>query len=306
VRTPATEPYRSPALTRPVEWVTLRSVRLLLYIAVSALLVGALGCQSRPPEQKPIWEDVKIGDIASTTGKPRRAQFLVTATIDIYSLDLPAANVEKLDSLWNVLSSKSIWMSSYKAFRENSLRVRSGRIENWRQIQSLLTEAGAQVASTTTLMLNDSDPTDWPLVNLPTARAISFIDESLLEQKANLGPGQFVLRLRTEPIPGLRGVRKLVAYPVHKPPLGSAIPELQEKLKESEFIFSAACFGFQMGPGDLIVLAPDQYTGEQLSLGGLLFNKAERMVFLNPATRQVPTQEPAVRVFIIVCTGIKD
>ena len=281
-------------------------VRLSYIMVLLALLASGAGCQPEPPKEKPIQDGVKIRDIAPKASAARQAQFLVTAAIDVHAFDLPAENVGKLDDLWEALSTKSIWMTSYNAFRQNSFRVRSGRIEAWQRIVDLLVKAGAQNVGTATLMVNDDDPTDWPVLNSPGPGAVSFIDEGLLPQKVNLGPGRLVLRLRTEPVPGVRGVRKLIAYPVHSLPVSSAIRELQEKLKENDFTFKSAAFAAQMGPGDLIVLAPGEYTGERLSLGGLFFNKAEPVMFFNPASQQLPKQGPAVRVLILVCMGIKD
>jgi hypothetical protein len=197
-------------------------------------------------------------------------------------------------------------MTHYDSFRQNSFRVRSGRFEAWQRILDLLAQAGAQKVGVATLMVSDDDSTDWLIVSSPSPGTVSFVDEALLPQKANLGPGRLVLRLRAEPVPGVRGVRRLIAYPAHSSFLTSAIPKLQEKLTESDFVFDSAAFAAQMGRGDLVVLAPVEYTGERFTLGGLFFNKAEPVTFLDPARRQLPQQKPAVRVLILVCTGIRD
>jgi hypothetical protein len=278
----------------------------LSYIAAMIVLVVGAGCPPQSPKDEPITDGVKIGDLAPKTGAPRRADFLAAAAIDVYVFDLPARNVDQLTDLWETLSTKSLWMTSYDSFRRNFFRVRSGRVEAWKQILDLLAKAGAQKVGTATLIVNDKDPTDWPLVNTPAGSTLSFFDENSLEQTITLPSGQLVLRLQAEPVPGVRGVRKLIVYPAHNLSLSSAIPELQKKLKENEFAFHSAAFAAQMAPGDLVVLAPTEYTGERLSLGGLFFNKAEPVTFLDPAAKQLPTQEPAVRVLILVCAGIKD
>jgi hypothetical protein len=270
------------------------------------VLIGGAGCPPQPPTEKPTAESIKIGDIAPKAGAARKPQFLTTAAIDVHTFDLPAENVGKLDDLWEILSTKSIWMTSYNAFRQNSFRVRSGRIEAWQRIADLLTKAGAQRIGTSTLMVNDTDPTDWSIMSSPSPGTISFADESLLRQEVNLGAGRLVLRLRTEPIPGVRGVRRLIAYPAHSLPVSSGIPELQAQIKQNEFTFSAAAFAAQMGPGDLLVLAPTEYTGERLTLGGLFFNKPEPVTFIDATTRQFVKQGPAVRILVLVCMGIKD
>jgi hypothetical protein len=269
-------------------------------------LLGGAGCEPKPPVEEPNARTVKIGDLAPKTAQSRQAQFLATVVIDVHAFDLPADNVGKLDDLWETLSAKSLWMTSYDAFRRNSFRVRSGRIEAWQRILDLLAKAGAQKVGVSTLMVNDNDSTDRPILGLPPLAAISFFDEASLPQKVVLGPGPLVLRLRTELVSGMRGVRKLIVYPAYGAPISSGVPRLQEKEREREFTFSSAAFAAQMGKGDLFVLAPTEYTGERLTLGGLVFNKAEPVTFIDPAKREPAKQKPAVRVLIFVCMGIRD
>jgi hypothetical protein len=268
------------------------------------LLFAGAGCTPQPPKEKPAAENIRLGDLAPKNSPSRQARISTAATIEIHTFDLPAENVGRLDDLWEALSTKSIWMTNYNSFRQNSFRVRSGRIEAWQKILDFLTKAGAQKVGVATLTVNDKDPTDWPIANSPPM--ISFVDEAALRQKINVGLGQLALRLQTEPVPGVRGVRKLIAYPVHAIPMSSAIPKLQAKIKEGEFIFNSVAFAAQMSLGDLLVLAPGEYTGERLTLGGLFFNKAEPVAFRDPAARQLPKRGPAVRVWVLVCAGVQD
>jgi hypothetical protein len=61
-----------------------------------------------------------------------------------------------------------------------------------------------------------------------------------------------------------------------------------------------------MAPGDLLVLAPDSFSNETLSLGGRFFNRPEPVLFFDPETKQPPQRKPAVRIFVIFCTRIND
>jgi hypothetical protein len=115
-----------------------------------------------------------------------------------------------------------------------------------------------------------------------------------------------VLRLRPEPLPWGNGARKIIAYPTFTLALTSAIAELQEQAKRHEFYFAPAAFAAPMGPGDLLVLGPDEHTSERISLGGLFFNPPEGRLFVDPEGAAPPQRKPAVRVYVMICTAIRD
>jgi hypothetical protein len=176
----------------------------------------------------------------------------------------------------------------------------------WQRVQSLLAEAGAKGAGTTSLLLSEDEPADLPIADVPSARPISFVGMDLSPQIANVTMGVLNLRLRAEPVPGARGVRKIVAYPVHSLPISIGIPELDATARQQEFYFGAAAFATQMSPGDLVLLAPDRYIPERSSLGGLFFTRAVGSVFTDPAGRTPPERKPTVRVFVLICTRMSE
>jgi len=254
-----------------------------------------------------IWAGVKIGDLAPLpSDRLPQPQFLGTVNMSVYLMELPADSVDRLDDVWQVLSPGTIRMNSYTAFSDNSFRVLFGRMETWDKIQELFAQAGGQQAATMSLVVPDNDTTDLPIARLPVARRITFIGNNLSKQTVNVGPGLLTLRLRAEPIPGARGVRKVIAYPVHTLPVAGTIPELQLRARQQEFYFAPAAFALQMGPGDFVVLGPDEYSGERATLGGLFFNNPEGTLFFNPSKRTPPQHKRGVRVYILVCTGISD
>lgn len=282
-------------------------VRTGLYIAIwSGVLLGTPGCDAPPPTTEPTRRQVKIGDLGPRSPDQPRAIIMGTVNFDVYALDLPADNLDELSSVWQVLSAKPIRTNSYTAFRENGFRVRYGRLRMWKRVQSLLAEAGARGAGTTSLLLSEDTPADLPIADVPAARPISFVGTDLSQQIANVSPGILTLRLRAEPVPGARGVRKIIAYPVHSLPVFVTVPELQATARQREFYFGAAAFATQMSPGDLVLLAPDHYTGERGTLGGLFFNKPVGTIFIDPSQRKPPERKPTVRVFVLICTRISE
>jgi hypothetical protein len=279
----------------------------VLTVAILILwLSGGTGCTTAPKEEQ-IWK-IKMGDLAPTVRENDQAQarFLATVQMEVRVFELPGENVEKLDDLWRLLSPKSVYMTSYNAFTENSFRAKSGRIEAWDKIQQTLTEVNAQRMATVSLAVPDNDNSDVPITDLPTGKVIEFAGNDLSSQTVNVGAGSLVLRLRAEPIPWIRGVRKIIAYPTYTLPTASPIEQLSAIARKREFYFPSAAFAAQMGPGDLVVLGPSQFTGEQLSLGGLFFNNPQGRLFFDSAKTSPPEQKPAARVYFLVCRSISD
>jgi len=271
-------------------------------------LAGLAGCADAPKEERQIWQGVKIGDVAPTAkGKNReKVKFLATVQMEVRAFELPGENVDQLDDLWRQLSPKLVFMTSYNAFTDNSFRVKSGRIEMWEKIQKTLTAAGAQMTATLSLAVPDNDTTDLPIADLTAGRTIAFMGNNLASQTVNVGPGSLVLRLRAEPMPWAPGVRKIIAYPTYALPTSAAIPQLHLLARKNEFYFAPAAFAAQMGPGDLVVLGPDTYTGEQLTLGGLFFNNLQGRLFFDPAKSDPPQFKPGARIYVLICRGISD
>lgn len=286
-------------------WYAGHMARTLCVALVSlGLFLGSTGCKSKPKEQQ-IWEQVKIGDLAPRDKLPA-PQFFSTVHLEVQILDLPADRVDRLDSLWSILSAEPIKLISYNAFRGNAFRMRYGRTDAWPRIQSLLIEAGAQKASTVSIVLPVNDSSDLAVAQVPMSREITFVGNNLVKQTVHVEPGLLALRLRAEPIPWARGVSKIIGYPTCTIPITSAIGPLQERARKNEFYFEPAAFAVQMAPGDLVVLGPDGYTSERQSLGGLFFNRPEGMLFFNPAKRTPPERKPAVRVYVLACVAIND
>jgi hypothetical protein len=295
------------ALTAHPAVDTLFAMTRVLCVAILILwLTGGTGCRTAPKEEQ-IWK-IKMGDLAPTVKEKdqAQAQFLGTVQMEVRVFELPGENVEKLDDLWRLLSPKSVYMTSYNAFTENSFRAKSGRIEAWDKIQQILAEVNAQRMATLSLAVPDNDTCDMPIIDLPTGKAITFAGNDLSSQTVNVGPGSLVLRLRAEPIPWIRGVRKIIAYPTYTLPARSPIAQLNAIARKREFYFSPAAFASQMGPGDLVVLGPGQFTGEQLSLGGLFFNNPPGRLFFDPGKTNPPQQKPTARLYILICRSISD
>ena len=284
-----------------------QDARLVVCVLLSFCLVGCTG----PEEEEPVWEKVKIGDLAPyRSGKPPQAQLLKTINFDVHIFEIPAENINKLDDIWSgwkeeIDFRRPVRFDNFEAFSANSFAVRLGQIPMWNRIHDLLLAAGGQKITEVSLLLADGGAETIAITGLDSPRTIFFTSRRGSREGANVGPGILGLRIKAEKIPGLRGACNVNACPIFSPPkLSSSIPQLTTRAKLREFPFSSAAFGLQMSPGDFVFLGPKKYVSDQTTLGGLFFSKPEGSLFFSTTERKGPEHKPAIRIFLLVCTGI--
>lgn len=260
------------------------------------------GCAESEPEQ-PIWEKVKIGDLAPyDVGKTQQGQLLKMTKLDVHIFEIPADNIDEVDKIRKRLFIRPLKLKDYEAFNANSFMVRFGQVDLWRQTNNWLLEAEGRNIARVSLMLADGQAQTIAIAGLDRPQTIFYTSANGSRQGANVGPGIFGLRIKAEKIPGSRGVCDLVGYPVFSPPTESSIPQLDTLGKLREFPFTSAAFGLKMSPGDFVFLAPKEYVGDQTALGGLFFSNTRGGLFFSKT--KAPEYKPAVRIFLLVCTGI--
>jgi len=261
-----------------------------------------IGCTT--PEEKPIWEKIKIGDLAPRQGgKPPAARLIKTINFDLHIFEIPAENIDKLDDTRKNLYTRPLRFNSLHAFGANSFSVHFGQIRMLDEIYNLLLAANSKIIAKVSLMLADGLPESIAITGLDGPRTISFTSTYGSRESANIGPGILTLRLKAQTIPGSRGVCNVTAYPVFSPPIRrAAIPLLDARTKMREFPFSAAAFALKMGTGDFVLLGPKEYVSDQTALGGLFFSNPKGTLFISETERKPPELKPAVRIFLLVCT----
>jgi len=262
------------------------------------------GCTA--PEEEPIWEQVKIGDLAPRHGdKPPSAYLIETTNFDLHIFEMPAENIDKLDDIRKALYTRPLRFNSLHAFGANSFSVCFGQFRMQNEIYNSLLAAGARKIAKASLLLADGLDETITITGLDGPRILFFTSIYGSREGANIGPGIFALRIKAQKIPGSRGVCNVTAYPVFSPPIRRGpIPQLEARSKNREFPFSAAAFGLRMSPGDFILLGPKEYISDQTALGGLFFSNPKGSLFLSETERKPLEFKPAVRIFLLVCTRI--
>lgn len=277
----------------------------LVLSPVSCLLFSfffLFGC-AQPEPDVPIWEQVKIGDLAPyNPGKTQQVELLKMTKLDVHIFEIPADNIAKLDRIRKKLFIRPLQLKDYEAFNANSFVVRFGQVDLWRQTNDWLIGAEGRNIANVSLMLADGQAQTIAIAGLDRPQTIFYTASNGSREGANVGPGVFGLRIKAEKIPGSRGVCDLVAYPVFSPSTESTIPQLDALGKLREFPFTSAAFGLKMSPGDFVFLAPKEYVSDQTALGGLFFSNPRGGLFFSKT--KAPEYKSAVRIFLLVCTGI--
>jgi hypothetical protein len=276
-----------------------------LHIAfVGWVALCLVGCDT-PEESKPLWEQVKIGDIAPRHHTKRSmAQMLKTISFGVHIFEIPADKTDALDEVWYTLYKRRLRFNNYDSFRANSFSIGFGQVRMWNRIQNMLYAANGQKVATVSLLLSDGEDNDLVVTGLDSQRTVYYTAVNGSKEAATVGPGIIALRMKAEKIAGLTDVCTLIAYPVFSLPAASSIPELSVRAKRREFLFRSAAFGLKMGPGDFVVLGPEKYISDQTALGGLFFSKPEGSLFFSATERKPPELKPAVRIFLLLCTKI--
>jgi hypothetical protein len=281
-------------------------VRIFQVVVFSCIGLVVIGCGAAR-KNRPVWEQVKIGDIAPSAGSEQAGpRFLKTISFDVHIFEIPAENINKLDDIWQILYAQPLRFRDYKAFWANSFFVRFGQAPMWGQVLDLLHAAGGQKVVTVKLLLADGQASDVIVTRLNSKQDVLYVSRSGLTDKASVGPGLLCLRVKTDKIAGLRGVCNLVAEPVFSLPTGSPIPDLVEQAQKHEFAFAPLAFGLKISPGDFVLLGPEKYISDRKALAGLLFSEPKGSLFFDGTGVKRAELKPAVRVFILVCAGIVD
>lgn len=270
---------------------------------LSSLALVLTGCRS--PAEEPIWESVKITDLASSNGVEQvNGQRLKTINFNVYIFEIPSDNIGTLQEIWPMVYSEPLQFNNFEAFSGNSFLAGFGQIPMWGRVADLLRSADAIQVGTVSLLLPDGQSNDVAVAVLKKEQAIFYFSEKRSMNKAKFEPGKFGLRIQAEKISGSRGVCAVSILPVFSPLKQSSLPLFSRREKPDDILFTATGFSLKMSPGDFVLVGPDKYNDSLTTLGGLFFSKPEGSLFFSELERKMPEQKPALRLFLLVCTGI--
>lgn len=267
-----------------------RLLQIMVFAWIFALLVGC----NDAGKNEPIWKDTKIGDLAPPhSGKQKDSQLLKAINLNVYIIEVPAGNIGALDKLWQTLYEKQLQFNNYNAFKANSFLIGFGKPQIWNEVTKLLLDAGDEknIEKVSLLLLNNQ-PNDLFVTPLYAEQSVFYISDNGSMEGVTIGPGELVLRIKAEKIPGSRGVCKVYACPVFPAPIRSPIEKSTVGVESEDYSFTSVGFTLKMSPGDFFLLAPKEYAGHEATLASLFFSG--------------PQRRPIVKVYLVVCTRIND
>jgi hypothetical protein len=281
----------------------IRSFHIAVLIALSICMVS---CPA--PEEKSLWNDIKINDLAPETGNGIQTnRQLQTINFDLHIYEIPADNINKINEIRRTLDIRPLRFNSRLAFSANDFSVYYGRLQEWNTISDLLIEAGGERRSRTTLLLPDGQSEDITITGFDYPRTIYYVSsQGLNKEGANIGPGLLVMRIKAGDSSSLNNAANVTIYPVFKVPVGSTIPQFDAMQKTREFPFTAAAFGLYISPGDFIILSPEEIAVDPSTLGSLFFSNLKGSMFFQKDKRKPPAIKPSFIVYMLTCTAINN
>ena len=124
-------------------------------------------------------------------------------------------------------------------------------------------------------------------------------------QSTTVNAGVFCWRVKAKKKGSSGIVAQFTAYPFFKIPVPEAIEELAELTRSRQIAFFTAAFTTRLTAGDLIVLGPERYYGDQSTLGGLLLENPRGRLFYPKEPQGTPEVKPTLTILVFRCLGIR-
>ncbi len=258
---------------------------------IGLTIVLLAGCDGANKNQ-PIWEQVKITDLALSNGpKPPSRQLLQTIDFTLYVFEVRAEEIVTLTDIWQTLHTSPFKFDDYQALQENLFLVGFGQLQTWDQIRDVLQAAGAKKVQTISLLLADGYADEITIADVDDQQALFYLSNGSAGA-VTIGPGKLVLRVRANKIPGSRGVCSTDIRPVFLSATRNFNANLSAKSRDNEYTFTSLGFRLKMSPGDFILIGPKRYITQQNTLASLFFSS--------------PKPKPFTRIYLFVCLRIED
>lgn len=263
-------------------------IRLLEIVVLASTLTVLAGCGG--PEEPPVWEKLKIGDLAPTgPGKQAQSQALRMINFDVITFEMPAGKTGSLEESWSSLNSEVFRFNDPNAFAANSFRIGAGPVRVLETTFTLLRAAGGRRTATTSLLIPNAGSETINLTRIGTKTSISFISGTQLPEQVDIGPGYLGLQISAGRLSDSASMCSVQMLPLFFPSTQGLPPRLAERVRANQVRFTPLQVQLKMRRGDFVLLAPRQHAGDPSTLCGLFFGKgSNKRIF---------------RAYLLICTS---
>jgi len=282
-------------------------VRVLRFIICATVSIFLVGCGGKQKKEEPVWEKIKVDDLAPFGGRQGQGQRLKTINFGVSVFEVPADRTGRLDELWQGLFVQPVRFKNYGAFRANSFEIGFGQMRDVAGVVNHLRSLGGKSVQVVNLLFEKGGSDELSVAVLPGEETLSYQSAEGSTKAVTVGPGRIVLRMKADKVLGMKGLCRLHSEAVAVPPV-SGFSGFLNLSGPSDYVFDFSSFQLKMAPGDFVILGPGEKLDSRRSLSDHFFRRSRpSKLFLEPADerqRHRPYFGPVVRVYMIVCTGI--
>lgn len=267
-------------------------VRAGLIIAVSGTILTVLGCGGQAGD-KPVYEQVKIYDLAPSPSAPTQPQQQGLIELDTHIFELSAENLPLLEELWNsVLSDSPLKYRNAEAFKASGFVAAAGSLNMWNEIGQVLKAAESRKAGTVSLLLFKNQSDYVSVAGVEDERTFFYAEADGKVAGSSLSNGLAAFRVKVQGIPGTRGAVRMSLQPVFRCPVAGRTGKLATRTSYEDIVFDSIGLEMQISPGQFILLGSREYDGGQMSLSRLFFSHSK--------------PRPIARIYLVLCRSISD
>ena len=253
------------------------------FLTILILFTLALsGCQEASRDSASSLDtDIKASDIAPKHDYDRKTNLNVEMFVTLFQI--PRSQYP--DFLVQLDKAQQLKFDYFDegAFVSNGLITAGGDKLIWNILAKYFSDTDVIAIDKINLRILEGLAEDVEFAEIEKQSNIFYIGTNNAISAAGFVPGQIALRLRAEPLIGLRQATKLVVQTVYKPDSNS---------QSSEFIFRPVGFSLRLRPGQFFILGPG--------------NIEDKEFYLVDKAYLTESPIPVVKFFVITCNLITE
>jgi hypothetical protein len=240
-------------------------------LAVSLLISLLTGCTSSNASSRKIWKDIKASELISQQQLSENKT--ITVGLYIYLFRIQADKLMELGEQISRTDALPVKYEDRAAFSANGFAGCAGDRISWLKIAPILAQSLPEVKKRINLLITENIADDIVIAELPGPVSVIYRWGSAT---AGIGfdAGRMVLRIKAEPLIGLRQVCRLDVTPVYITGVIQKTKKQPASRANYEFAFESAALNARLQPGQFVLLAPAQMQTDQTGtkiLGDIMF-----------------------------------